>query len=273
MTLRRVYTTFTEGASTVVVQWRARQVPGLVQSIRVALRWAPTVRAGIGQTLAPIRLAVLQRQAVRQVVSVVARWSPTARPAVRQGTRALLTPRQNVRAAPKTVTYNLTATWPAASVTPVTTAGTAWANPANAVGAANGTLASHPGSLTAAQAARLHLFFPAPFTKTALTVTKVEVLFWYSITGTVLANGDVQLTYGTVANPFATLLTAPITGDANTLTVPQVFDLTPLLPNLAWSTIADLAVAVRHDAAAAELHVCNVDAVALRITATTTQTV
>lgn len=165
------------------------------------------------------------------------------------------------------VTYDLVGGYGASSAVATAVTGTNWQNPNNATGTANGTLASHAGTISA-QDAYLVFAWPAMAAgKETLTITKVELLWYYSQTGTVLNNGNLRLYFGTSTNS-AQNIVATITADSSTLGNPRITDITNQVNT--WAGIADLRARVRHTQAAGETPTANVDAVVLRVTATAT---
>lgn len=145
---------------------------------------------------------------------------------------------------------------------------TDWANDANATGPVNGTTATIAGNALGARGGRLRLTYPASVNKTALTITKVELRFYATQSGTTLGNGTLQLGYRLGAG--ADVVLAKITGNIAALSPPQAFDITGVVAG-SWATIDQIATWALFNAALLNTSSAALDAVVIYIEASRTE--
>lgn len=243
----------------------------------VQVRPAPSIATVVNGTVrADIAPGVAISQAPTGAVSIV-RPAPALTPQVSGSALADVAPAPQLQTVmtlqavpvapgPQLSTYlNLAGTYGAESATNVVEAGTAWSNPGNAVGTHNGTMASHPGAVSA-QTSRLHFQFPNFPNKTGLTITAAKLRFYARQGGTALNNGGLQYYRGTAAVPNQTLL-ASFDANVDHTTTPYEVDLFAL-GYTTFASLDDLGAAIRGTLAGGAVSVTqDADAVELVVTA------
>jgi hypothetical protein len=261
--IKKVITSGFASATTVV---QLRPAPSLAAVVTGTPAVAP-ISPAVGITPTPVAAVVPVTPAEGLTSSVEGSVSAPIAPAPALSSVLALQPAPISEGVQQTVFITLNGTYGAESATNTTEAGSAWSNTGNAVGAHNGTLASHPGNALSAQTARLAFQFPSFPNKTGLTITAVKLRFYARQAGTVLGNGGLQFYRGTAAVPNQTLIVTE-TGNVDYLTTPYEVDLFAL-GITTWAQLDDLAATIRGNlAAGAALVTQDADAVELLVTAT-----
>lgn len=141
-----------------------------------------------------------------------------------------------------------------------------WTNLVNAVGAADGNVASFAANALGARGGELRLNFQNYLSKTELTITRVIVRYYVSVAGTTLNNATVRLS---LFIPGSVYTLATITGDNAT---PRFFDITSIIDG-DWSNLDAAQIGVTATSAVGQLWTATVDAATLEVEATRLETV
>lgn len=242
-------------------------------SIGRAVALAPTVTGtllkpqlvrGVGLQQAPTTATVPVTPARSLVATVEGSAQPTITRGVELRSRLDVAPAVTLgRGVELTQTkIDLLGTYGPASNTVV--AGTAWTNPNNANGVKDGAVATSAGAVSGASR-HIGLAFPAVTGKSALTLTKVELRFYASISGIIAGNGFLQFYSG-----YAGTILGTFTVDTNALASGVTYDITSAYST--WASLeAGVLASVLHTYGAATLaQSASLDSVELIVTATRT---
>lgn len=147
---------------------------------------------------------------------------------------------------------------------------TDWTNDASATGLPDGSNATIAGNLLGARGGQLEFSY-ADFTdKDMLDVSSVVLRFYVSQSGTLLANGSLQLKWRKVSTDSWTVLET-ITGNVASLSTPRVFDVTSSYTAPVPSDLNGIETAVSFSAAVAQTYTAACDAVTLSVAASTVE--
>lgn len=212
---------------------------GLAQSITLEMRQAQDVGFSAGQ--APATLLTAESLGL----SVDTFASGTAKPEQTTGlTMGSVLVMNNLPE--KNAGFQMQQTWNYVGTkwvaTATNTVGDAWSNPNNALGANDGSSATRSGQALSSTDGTIEFTHDAVGLKDSLTIDKVELIYYHSLSGVVLGNGTLSLQWRIAPSVgWSTLVTH--NSSVNFIASGQTFDITGSIAD--WDDIRNIETRAR----------------------------